>query len=136
VPLIAWWPGQIAAGTTNATPCALWDFLPTAAEIAGVAVPENLDGRSWLPALRGKAMAPREYLYWEFHEGGFRQAVRVGDWKAVRGGEAIELFNLASDPAESKDVAAEQSEVLKRIETIFREARTESDLWPTGKKKE
>ena len=83
-------------------------------------------------------MEAREFLYWEFHEGGFQQAARVGDWKAVRGGaeKPIELFNLASDPAEAKNVAAEQSEILKRVETIFREARTESDLWPTGKKKE
>ena len=133
VPLLVRWPGQIAAGSTNDRVCALWDFLPTAAELAHQPVPTGLDGRSLLPTLRGKETAAHPFLYWEFHEGGFQQALRLDGWKAVRAGadQPIELFNLARDPAEETNVAAAHPDVLERIARLLRDARTESPLWPT-----
>src|SRR6185437_3555954 len=85
VPMIVRWPGHVKAGSTNGQVWAFWDFLPTAAEIAGVRPPQGLDGFSMLPALIGLEQTNQhEFLYWEFHERGFQQAARMGDWKAVK----------------------------------------------------
>ena len=56
------------------------------AEIAGIKETPGLDGISFLPTLLGKSSEQKEhgYLYWEFHEKGGRQAVRMGNWKAVK----------------------------------------------------
>ena len=87
VPAMARWPGRIRAGQTSEYPWAFWDFLPTAAELAGARSPAGLDGISIAPVLLGKPQRRRPYFYWEFHEGGFQQAVRVDDWKGVRAGK-------------------------------------------------
>jgi arylsulfatase A-like enzyme len=135
VPMIVRWPGRIKAGTVNHQPWAFWDFLPTAAEIAQAKLPEKdaLDGRSLLPALLGKPNTnAHEFLYWEFHERGFQQAVRMGDWKAVRSaqGAPLELYHLPTDPAEQENVAGKKPEVVARIEEHLKTARTESEHWP------
>ena len=71
-------------------------------------------------------------LYWEFHERGFEQAVRMGRWKAVRHGvdQPLELYDLEIDVSEDADVADEHPEVVARIEEYLKTARTESSLWP------
>jgi arylsulfatase A-like enzyme len=128
VPLIARWPGRIKAGQVNDEPWAFWDFLPTAAELAGAPVPANLDGLSLLPTLLGQAQTNRhEFLYWEFHERGFQQAVRMGNWKALRPqpGRPLELYNLKTDLGEKHNVAAQNPEVLAKIEECLKTARTE-----------
>jgi arylsulfatase A-like enzyme len=133
VPMIVRWPGKVPAGTTNAEPWAFWDFLPTAANLAGGKVPERIDGISLLPTLLGQAQTNHhEFLYWEFHERGFQQAVRMGDWKAVRppAGAPLELYNLGTDPGEQHDVAARNPEIVARIEAYLKTARTESEHWP------
>jgi arylsulfatase A-like enzyme len=111
---------------------AFWDFLPTMAGLAGVPAPGGLDGQSILPALLGEEVAPHEFLYWEFHEGGFKQAVRMGDWKAVRPGlgQPLELYNLVDDLGENQDVAKQNPEIVARIEGYLRTARTDSPHWP------
>ncbi len=125
-PLIARWPGHIAAGATTDHLCAAWDVLPTAVELAGGAPPSGVDGVSFLPALLGKPQNPHEFLYWETLDKGFWQAVRMGDWKAHRRGEngPIELYNLRDDPAESRDVASAQPETVRRIAGIMAKERT------------
>ena len=133
VPMIVRWPGRIKAGTTSSLPWAHYDFLPTAAAIAGVEVPAPVDGISVLPTLQGRAQQDRDYLYWEFEESrGFNQAVRTGDWKGVRRNldAPTELYNLREDLGEERNVAAGHPDIVARVEEIFTSARTESEHWP------
>jgi arylsulfatase A-like enzyme len=132
-PAIARWKGSIRAGQVSDAIWAFWDVLPTAAELAGVKAPGGLDGMSIVPVLQGKPLPPREYLYWEFHERGFSQAVRLGEWKGVRRGSRqnpIELYNVVKDEGEQNDVSRAHPDVIKRIARIFTEGRTDSPLFP------
>jgi len=133
VPLIVSWPSHIKPGTVNEQPFAFWDFLPTAAAVAEAKVPGPIDGISMLPALLGQPQTNQHsFLYWEFHERGFQQAVRMGDWKAVRPqpGEPVELYNLKADLGEKQNVADKNPDVVAKVDTWLKTARTESDLWP------
>ena len=130
-PMIVSWPGKIAAGTVSEQLWAGWDVLPTFAAIAGVKPPANIDGTSVLPAMLGQKLKAHTYLYWEFHEGEYAQAVRWGRWKAVRKAKsAIELYDLETDVSEKNDLAAAHPDVVRRIEEIMKEAHTESEFWP------
>ncbi|MBN2289395.1 MAG: arylsulfatase [Candidatus Glassbacteria bacterium] len=130
VPMIVRWPGKVPAGRTSGQVWAFWDFLPTAAEIAGAAIPDNLDGISMLPALLGKPQRDHEHLYWEFYERGFQQALRMGRWKALRLGpeQPLELYDLGSDPGETVNLAAGHPELLKKIEGILETCHGESEV--------
>lgn len=136
VPLIARWPaGGTPKGETTDFVGAFWDFFPTFAELSGAPSPTGLDGVSLVPLLTGhpEKQAEHEYLYWEFHEGkATAQAVRMGDWKGVRLAPkgAVELYNLAEDVGEERDVAAEHPDVVREIEGILGAARTEHEVWP------
>jgi arylsulfatase A len=132
VPMIASWPGTIPAGRVSDHPWAHWDVLPTLGDIAGAAVPSGLDGRSMARALRGQSQPAHDFMYWEFHERGFQQAVRMGPWKAVRlkKDAPLELYNLASDPGEQREVAAANPQIVAKIEAYLKGARTESERWP------
>jgi arylsulfatase A-like enzyme len=135
VPMIARWPKRIKAGAKSDQVWAHWDLPPTLAEVAGVKPPAKIDGISMLNALLGRRQRSHEFLYWEFHERGFSQAARMGDWKAVRKSpdSPIELYDLKNDLGEQNDVAVKHSEVVKKIEEYLKTARTESELWPTKK---
>ena len=132
VPMIAQWTGTIPAGVESDQPWAHWDMLPTLAEIAGAKAPASLDGRSMVRALRNDGPIVHEPMYWEFHERGFQQAVRMGDWKAVRSKKdaPLEIYNLAADPAETTDVASIRPDVVEAIEKYLATARTDSERWP------
>jgi arylsulfatase A-like enzyme len=132
VPLIVWGRGRIKPGRVD-TSWAFWDFLPTAADLAGVKVPANLDGISILPTLLGQPQTNQHaFLYWEFHERGFQQAVRMGDWKAIRlkVGKPLLLYELKTDLGEKKNVTAEHPDVVAKIEGHLKTARTDSEYWP------
>jgi arylsulfatase A-like enzyme len=133
VPMIVRWPGRIAANSTNQYPWAFWDFLPTAADIAGVSPPKKIDGISVLKTLLRKKQREHDCFYWEFYEGGFKQAARCRNWKAVRrgSGKPLELYDLSIDISEESDIASSHADVVNRIEKYLRGARTESDLWRT-----
>ena len=133
VPMIVRSPGRIKAGSTNDQIWAFWDFLPTAAELAGVKPPKNIDGISMVPTLLGTKQARQhEVLYWEFHERGFQQAARLGDWKMVRLApeKAPEFYNLKTDLAEKENVAGQHSDIVVKFAEYLKTARTESKNWP------
>jgi arylsulfatase A len=122
VPAIANWPGRIAPGRTVDRVWHFADILPTFAELAGAAdrVPAGIDGLSFLPVLFGEEPAKRhEYLYWEVGEG--EQALRKGDWKAVRPGAdaPIELYDLSRDIEEAHDVAVEHPELVAELQALM-----------------
>jgi arylsulfatase A len=117
---------------------AFWDFIPTACELAGAKAPEGLDGISFAPSLTGKGdRKTHEFLYWEFHEGGFRQAVRHGNWKAIRLAprQPLELYDVVKDPAERSNVARDHPDVVARIESYLQSARTDSKEFPVREPK-
>jgi arylsulfatase A-like enzyme len=132
VPMIVRWPGRIRAGSVSNRVWAFWDFLPTAAAIAGTDAPKKIDGVSMLPTLLGKRQKDHDYLYWEFFERGFQQAMRVKNWKAVRleAGKPLELYDLSADTAEHNNVAALHPDVAAHIEKLLKSARTDSEGWP------
>jgi arylsulfatase A-like enzyme len=130
------WPGKVKAGTKSDHISAFWDILPTFAEIAGADINSTVDGISFLPELLGKKQKQHEYLYWEFHEQGGKIGVRMGNWKAVKlnidkSSQGItELYDLSNDIGESNNIAAENPEILRRIEDIIKEAHKPSDVFP------
>jgi len=137
VPMLAWWPGKVAAGAKTDYISAFWDVMPTFAELAGADAPEDIDGISFLPTLLGKTHKQKEhdYLYWEFHEYGGKQAVRKGKWKAIRlevrndPNGPLELYDLQADPQEKKNIASQHPDIVRQMEQIMRQARTESDVF-------
>ena len=132
VPMIARWSGTVPAGRVSDHVWAHWDVLPTLADLAGVKPAPGIDGLSMARALRGQTQPGHESLYWEFHERGFQQAARMGNWKAVRlkRDAPLELYDLASDPAEVRDLAGANAAVVARFEAFFKTARTDSAAWP------
>jgi arylsulfatase len=141
VPMIARWPGTIKPGTTTDHISAFWDVMPTIAEAIGATCPDGIDGISFLPTLLGKPeqQQQHELLYWEFPSYGGQQAVRVGDWKAVRQNMLrrnnpdplrIELYNLQDDIGESRDVAADHPQVVARLRGIMESQHEPSQLFP------
>jgi arylsulfatase A len=139
-PTVVRWPGKIKPGATSDHVGYFPDVMPTLAELAGASdhLPERIDGISFVPTLLGQPerQGKHEYLYWEAagsEQNTVQQAVRWGDWKAVRmrPRAAWELYNLASDIGEEHNVADEQPEVLAKIEAICRAAHTPERKYPT-----
>ncbi len=141
-PFIVQWKGNVKAGSTSGHIGAFWDVMPTLVEITGAPAPRFTDGISFLPALKGKGRQPKhDYLYWEFHEGGGRQAVRMGKWKGIKlqvkknPNAPIELYDLENDPAEKNNIAAQHPDIVRKIGEKINEAHVESPVFPllTGK---
>lgn len=131
IPMIAYWPGKIPAGSELDMPVYFPDFMPTFAQVieAEQYLPDDIDGQSFYPWL----MAPKKtyedrYLYWEYPhynwgegvypDDQFRQAVRHGKWKMVRAGKdkAWELYDLSADPAEEKNIAGQHADLIAQFE--------------------
>lgn len=136
VPCVAAWPGKIPAGRTSDFIGANWDLFPTLTQTAGAEAPENLDGVSILPTLTESGrQTNRDHLYWETVAGG-SQAIRFGEWKAIRMGAAknanapVQLFHISADIGESRDVAAEHPDLVAKASEIFRTGRTPSQYFP------
>lgn len=139
VPMLAKWKGKIREGSKTDHISAFWDMLPTFVDLANGTLPEGLDGISMKPTLLGneKEQKRHDYLYWEFHEKGGRQAIRQGDWKAVKYNvleqdSSIELYNLALDVGEENNLAAKFPEKVKEFEALFLRARTPSQVFKFG----
>jgi len=128
-PFIARMPGKIAPGTTSDVLTTSVDFMPTAADLAGVSRPSGMDGISILPTLLGQKQAKQhDSLYFEIYEPYFQQSVRLGDWKGYRLGTKapLELYDLKADPAEKQDIAAAHPDIVKKIEAIMLAEHTPS----------
>ena len=133
VPGIVRYPGVAKPGTVSDHVWAFWDFLPTACELAGVKPPDGIDGISIAPTITGRGTPKtHEFLYWEFHEGGTVQAVRHGNWKGIRPapGKPLQLYDLATDLRETNNVADKNPDIVAKIETYLKTARTESKEFP------
>lgn len=124
-PMIVRWPEKIAPGSKSKHISAFWDILPTFADIAGIPVPDNIDGISFLPELLGRKQKKHDHLYWEFHEQGGKQAVRRGKWKLVKINvfdpteTRLELYDLESDPGEQNDVSELHPDIVTELEAIL-----------------
>ena len=137
VPLIAWAPGKVEAGTCSDHISAFWDVMPTLADIAGGEIKGECDGISFAPTLfGGKGQKQHEYLYWEFHERGGRVAVRMGNWKGVKLNfgknpqAPMQLFNLENDVHEDCDVSEQHPDIVEQMEIFIKQAHVKSDLFP------
>ncbi|MDA1163313.1 MAG: arylsulfatase [Planctomycetota bacterium] len=140
VPFVARWPGKVKAGTRTTQLVGQIDLLATAAEIVGAKVDKNggEDSVSFLPVLLGNATEPiRTSIVSQSIGGQF--AVRDGDWKlclcpgsggwsAPRPGQvdvsknpAIQLFNLADDPGETKNLQAEHPDRVAKMKDLLHE---------------
>ncbi len=130
VPAMARWPGHITPNSTSDQIWAFWDFLPMAADVAGVEPPTDVDGISILPTLLGNGdQKQHDYLYWEFNQ---NQAVRDGKWFAHRAnGGDMELYNLIADPEQSIDLSGQFPDITKEMDVIMDNAHTPSDVWPS-----
>lgn len=143
VPLIIYWKGKIVSGTTSGHLAGFQDLMPTFAEISGIKIPEQTNGISFLPTLKGEKQEKHKLLNWEMQldgmnrkipDGGFRQSVRIDNWKGVRYGteNKTELYNLESDLSEEMDLAGQYPEKVLEINRIFKENRTETSGFPYG----
>ena len=146
VPLVARWTKTIPAGQISDHVAYFGDFFATFCQLAGVPIPDDGKERqsvSLLPTLLGEDQKQdkHSYLYWELHGGYPRQAVRFGDYKAIRrplGGKTadkieLELYNLKTDPSEQHNLAAEQPHRVANATKMMDAAHAESPLWPDPK---
>ncbi|MEX2214647.1 MAG: sulfatase-like hydrolase/transferase [Phycisphaeraceae bacterium] len=131
VPTIAWWPGQVPAGTETDAIAGMFDILPTFAALSGGKVPDDrkIDGVNIWPQIKGDNDAKPAHETFYYFRGLKLEAVRHGDWKLHRagaGGNAknkaaagkAKLYNLKEDIGEANDVAAEHSDIVTRLEAL------------------
>ncbi len=138
VPAIFRWKGSIKAGASSTQRAAFWDFMPTFAELAGVDLDEEeTDGVSLVDAMKGSPAAERDYLYWEYQNEDAAQAVIVGDWKLIRitpfdseKTARTELYNLANDPREERDVSLQNAGIVDALERVMDRAHVPSKEYP------
>ena len=136
VPMFAYWQGKIKGGTISEHVSAFYDVLPTLAEVGAGVAPKNIDGISFLPELLGKNQKKHEFLYWEIQDGpkvmGFRQAVRIDKWKAVRYGNNYhtELYDLSNDIYETNDVSKLHPKIVEQANTLLKLESVKNDYYP------
>lgn len=138
VPLVVRWPGKVSAGAESAHISAFWDFLPTVCEMAGIEIPDHTDGISFLNELSGEPQRTHESLYWEYPVNVGKIAMRYNNWKAVMPNleddpDRIELYDLSSDPGESRDIAAGNPAVVAKMAELMKNAHRPSKKFPLNK---
>ena len=134
VPMIAKWKGKIEEGSKTNYVSAFWDVMPTLAKIVGTKIENKIDGVSFLPTLLNKGIQKKHnYLYWEFHELGGRQAIRQANWKLIKynvnKNGNYQLYNLENDTAEADDLASKMPQKVAKLAKILESSRTESEVF-------
>jgi len=143
VPLIAYWKNQIIPGSKTNHISGFRDVMTTFAEIIGIEKPSHNNGISFLPTLLNRKQKKHEFLNWEFQlsgsfqelpDGGFRQSVRIGDFKAVRYGinSNTEVYNLINDESETNDISNLHPKIVEKAEQIFLSERSDTFGFPYG----
>ena len=137
VPMIAWYPEKIKAGSVTDHVSTFWDVMPTFAELTGTKAADNTDGISFLPVLFGKrGQKQHDYLYWEFHEQGGKIAVSKGNWKAIwlnvtnPAKTTVELYDLSKDLHEDNNVAQQHPEIVAELDQLMRKSHVDSEAFP------
>lgn len=140
VPFIAWWPGQIEAGTVNDHQLAFYDLMPTFCDIAGInnyverytnprLENDYFDGLSFAPTLFGEGEQKKhDFLYWEFHETNM-MALRMDNWKLVVQNGNCQLYDLATDLHEDNNLATQYPDVVAEMKEILLREHTNSDMF-------
>ena len=143
VPLIVYWKNKIIPGSKTNHISGFRDIMTTFAEIIGIKKPSHNKGISFLPTLLNQKQKKHEFLNWEFQlsgsfqelpYGGFRQSVRIGDFKAVRYGinSKTEVYNLIDDESETNDISNLYPNIVKKAEHIFVNERSDTFGFPYG----
>ena len=125
-PLIVHWPSAIKpqAGW-NRQPAHLIDIMPTVLDVSGAKFPGSSkqanitppDGVSLVPAFKGQEIARPKPLFFQYTKG---SAIRDGQWKMVRDTPTWELYDLASDRTETKDLAAKHPEIVQKMDAEWK----------------
>ncbi len=132
VPLLVRAPGKVPAGAVRDDIWAFWDVLPTLCGISNTPSPAEIDGFSFQQALQGKEQRQHEFLYWQFNEKQYKEAVVQGNWKLVKikpKGEpvTIELYDLQNDIGETNDLASGYPEKVKELLALAAKSKTKSE---------
>ena len=137
VPFIAYMPSKISAGSSSNTVSAFWDMNATYADMLGVNYNPGTDGISIWPSMQGKDQTLKhDFLYWEFHEMGGRQAIRKANYKLVKLNvktpekTKIELYNLEKDPEEKMNIAVQNPSIVKELTTLMESQHTHNFVFP------
>lgn len=135
-PFIVHWPAGIKKPGLRHEPAHVIDYIPTLLELSGgqaltehrgQKIPLALPGKSLVPLFKQETDLDRELLFFE-HEG--NEAMRMGDWKVVRGkNEAWQLFNLKEDRTETNDLAKKYPQRLQKMVKRLNEHKDEINLW-------
>jgi arylsulfatase A-like enzyme len=129
VPFAARWPAQIQPGSQTARIALSMDIFPTVLAAAGLVAPQGIDGIDFLPTLHGESQpdVPRDFYFVQraggaAYGGKTIEAVRQGDWKLLQDSPfaALELYNLKTDPYETKDVASQEKKVFTSLSAALR----------------
>lgn len=137
VPFIVSWPGTVEGGQVSDHISAFWDIVPTVGEITGMKI-TNSDGISFLPELLEQEQPEHDYLYWEFHERGGKQAILKDGWKAVRLNVGknpdgpLELYQLETDPYEKNNLAPGHPDLIEMFSRMMELERVPSDQFNFG----
>ncbi|MEI8213921.1 MAG: arylsulfatase [Planctomycetota bacterium] len=137
VPMIACWPNRIPAATVCDTPSYFADWFPTFCDVVNVEKPSGLDGVSLWPWLSGQSNdSNRNPMVWVFPEYGGQVAVRMGDYKLLRRGLATqspgpwELYDLALDRGETKNLAEQKPEIVAQGMAILKSQTDDHPIFP------
>lgn len=136
-PFIVHWPAKVKPGLVNYHVSAFWDFLPTMCDLTHQPMPVGIDGVSYLPSITGEGeQFKHDYLYWEFHEEGGKQAILKDNWKLIRlqvnnpEKTFYELYNITSDPTEIMNVAHQFPDKVQDLTLLMDNAHVPSSIFP------